>query len=473
MAEPGGTMYVKLRLDLDSLQRDLQAMKQLFGQLKYGMASVSDHVTGSFLQMRKNTNAELQQVQKYINRISAAQADRQETMEKIAGAEERWQMAAQKLREARAEAYCVEAYALRAIMSELKNLELTSEQAMKKKSETLNELQETYKATVARLNELGEEQGWFRRWQERSLWLIRLGRNGQRQVAAVRQEMERFQETLNDVGGFASSAIDKLFTWVDGRDMRELEEWYQREREYMKENHALRLAQHEEALQSRLFNYGIARAATTEQFAHELQRAIATGNHRLIWAAQQAKQEFQIRQEYEEKRLEMEEEIEKERAALEYEHARRKAEIQYRATLTQWIFDLALAKASLARSIIVATAAAPFPANLVPIGFAAGKGAAQLVALIRSKPQKYAEGGIVRGNPYRGDAVPIMAKGREMVLTDQDQTLLLEMIRNGKADGGPIVINTTIELDGEVIAKRVFEAGSLGSSFIKARGVVL
>jgi hypothetical protein len=117
-------------------------------------------------------------------------------------------------------------------------------------------------------------------------------------------------------------------------------------------------------------------------------------------------------------------------------------------------------------------------AELGPLGVAGAAamtavGAAQVAAILANRPklQMYAEGGIVPGSPFRGDNVPIMAKGREMVLTEQDQTKLLDMIRGG-GNSTPIQINTVIELDGDVIAEKVFEAGSLGNSFIRARGVV-
>jgi len=47
------------------------------------------------------------------------------------------------------------------------------------------------------------------------------------------------------------------------------------------------------------------------------------------------------------------------------------------------------------------------------------------------------------------------------------------MINNGGAnDGQPIVLHFTLEMDGEPFAEKIFEIGSRGNRFIRARAVV-
>ena len=218
----------------------------------------------------------------------------------------------------------------------------------------------------------------------------------------------------------------------------------------------------DEELQQMLFAAGLSKASTTEQHDAELEKAIATGNHRLIYEAQQAKKRYEIEKEINDKKKAAEDQLEKDKAKREHEYA-----------MNQWRIQLATGAANLAQAIMVAAASAPWPYNLVPMSFASGVGAAQITAITAAKPPapKFDTGGIVRGDPYRGDAQPIMARGREMVLTDQDQTALFDMIRAG-SNGQPVVINTVIELDSDVIASAVFRSGSNGQNFIRARGVV-
>jgi len=59
----------------------------------------------------------------------------------------------------------------------------------------------------------------------------------------------------------------------------------------------------------------------------------------------------------------------------------------------------------------------------------------------------------------------------ELILNRAQQDSLAPQITNQDNDR-PIYITTVIELDGTVIAKKVFEAGSRGNCFIRSRGVV-
>jgi hypothetical protein len=226
-------------------------------------------------------------------------------------------------------------------------------------------------------------------------------------------------------------------------------------------NNALQEALDKE-LQARLYAAGVGKADTKDQYDNELQNAIATGNHRLIYEAQQAYKQWEIEKDINDKKENAAKQLAKEKAKLEHEYA-----------MNQWKVQVALGYANAAQAIMVAAASASWPYNLIPIGFATGIGAAQIAAIYGAQPPapKFETGGIVKGNPYRGDSQQIMTKGGEMVLTAQDQTELLDMIRKGN-EGQPIIIQTIIELDRELIAEKIFELGSLGNSFIKARGVI-
>jgi hypothetical protein len=226
-------------------------------------------------------------------------------------------------------------------------------------------------------------------------------------------------------------------------------------------NEALQLALDDE-LQQRLFAAGLGGANTKEQFAQELEDAIATGNHRLIYEKEKAKKQYEIEKDINDRKEKAEKELNEKKAQLDYEYA-----------VNQWKVELALAHAHAAQAIITAAASAAWPWNLIPISFATGIGIAQIAAIRGAQPvsQKFEEGGIVRGSPFRGDIQPIMAKGREMVLTEQDQKNLFDMIRNGAANQ-KIQLHTVIEMDGEVIAEKIFEIASNGNAFIRARGII-
>ena len=227
-----------------------------------------------------------------------------------------------------------------------------------------------------------------------------------------------------------------------------------------------------ERYQAQLFYTGLTQAATQEQFSQELQNAIATGNHRLVFKAKQAKREFEIREQQRKAEEALEQKYEAKRLEREREYNQKKAELEYRAAITSWRIQIASTTASIAQGIAKALGSAPPPANAVLAGITAGLGAVQLAAVKMARPklQTFNTGGIVAGNPYRGDIIPIMAKGKEMVLTEQDQKSLFDQIRGGERSE-PIIINTVIELDSQVIAEAVFEVGSSGNAFIRARGV--
>jgi hypothetical protein len=230
-----------------------------------------------------------------------------------------------------------------------------------------------------------------------------------------------------------------------------------------KRNEAIQKALDEE-YQMRLYAAGLGSAVTKEQWDNDIANAIATGNHSVILEKEQAKKRYEIDKDYNDK---------KEKADKDYNN--KKMKMEYEAALAQWNIQVAMATASAAQAVIMAAINTwPIPA-LPMMGLATGVGIAQIAAVVAAKPSQphyeFDTGGIMPGDPYRGDAVPVMAKGREMFLTENDQKNLFDMIRAGKNDQ-PIVIHNTIELSGDVIADYIVEAISNGNSFIRSRGIV-
>jgi hypothetical protein len=97
--------------------------------------------------------------------------------------------------------------------------------------------------------------------------------------------------------------------------------------------------------------------------------------------------------------------------------------------------------------------------GLVGIGvaIAAAMGAFESTKEKASKPptQQFNQGGIVKGGSEAGDNTTIRANAREMMLTQQQQTQLFNMIKNGNGGSGPIQLNANLTLDGKTFALAV------------------
>ena len=92
---------------------------------------------------------------------------------------------------------------------------------------------------------------------------------------------------------------------------------------------------------------------------------------------------------------------------------------------------------------IAAGAGLMFPANLAAIaaGVAAVTAAIVSAKQVLTEPPKFAKGGIVKGNQFTGDRVPIMANSGEMILTTAQQKNLFEGINMGTFGTGNLVEN--------------------------------
>lgn len=83
--------------------------------------------------------------------------------------------------------------------------------------------------------------------------------------------------------------------------------------------------------------------------------------------------------------------------------------------------------------------------------------------------QGFESGGVVPGNNFTGDRVEARVNSGEMIMNKRQQSNLFNMINGGQASNGsgtPITVNTTIELDSEVVGRAtsnwVANGGQLG-----------
>ena len=276
------------------------------------------------------------------------------------------------------------------------------------------------------------------------------------------------QQAIFAIGQLTTAIIQN----ITREQLHHLSIRHREEMRLINENLEARNEAYRQDFENLMYWNGLARAATEEHHENEILMAMQTGNHREMLRAEQAQKEFRIRQEYERRVAQAEKEAQQKREAAEQEYRQRRAEIEHRGAMAQWKIQLALTTASVAQAIMkswgqLGIFGAPAAALM------AGIGAIQMAAVVAAKPrmQRFNTGGIVSGDPYRGDSTPILAKGREMVLTEEQQKNLFDMIKGGEKPE-PTYITAVIEMDGEKVAEKCFEIGSLGNSFIKARGVV-
>ena len=259
--------------------------------------------------------------------------------------------------------------------------------------------------------------------------------------------------------------INQLFSAVSGAVLASMQqETGNYISELEKRNEALQESLDEE-LQQRLFAAGLSDAQTQEQHEIELQNAIATGNQKLIYEKEQAAKRYAIEKDIADRKKALDDAMNEEKKQKEYELA-----------TTQWRMQLAQAFIAAAQAQLSIWAGVPKVdfgvSTFVLAGIAAGISGAQIAAIQAQKPQKFAEGGIVPGYSFSGDNILTRQNSGEMDLNMRQQKNLFNAIDEGNLGGKVTQITCVIELDGNVLAERVFEAGSSGNSFIRARGVV-
>lgn len=106
-------------------------------------------------------------------------------------------------------------------------------------------------------------------------------------------------------------------------------------------------------------------------------------------------------------------------------------------------------------AIQLAASAAPFPANIPGIVVETARAATSLIQINRAQP-RFQDGGIVGGGQFSGDQVTARVNSGEMILNRQQQAQLFELATGSSGQGGKeIIVNSTIELDGEAVGRSV------------------
>jgi hypothetical protein len=119
-------------------------------------------------------------------------------------------------------------------------------------------------------------------------------------------------------------------------------------------------------------------------------------------------------------------------------------------------------KAAAISSIIVSTQQAIAMARAVPpvpneglALYAKAAGALNLGAVIAQTIKGYEDGGIVGGNSFQGDRVMARVNSGEMILNRQQQSNLFSQINGQSQSSQPMMIHTTVNIDGETVARGV------------------
>ncbi len=112
-------------------------------------------------------------------------------------------------------------------------------------------------------------------------------------------------------------------------------------------------------------------------------------------------------------------------------------------------------KGEQAQALIQATI--PYPANIPVVAAQASLTSSQLALVAATAiAGSFQNGGIVPGTSMSGDKQIARVNSGEMILNRQQQKTLFDIANNGQSSGStPIIVNTTVELDGEVVARSV------------------
>jgi hypothetical protein len=131
---------------------------------------------------------------------------------------------------------------------------------------------------------------------------------------------------------------------------------------------------------------------------------------------------------------------------------------------------IAISEATINTALAVtkALSTAAWPLSLVLAAGAAASGAAQIATISR---QTFAQGGIVNGNSFYGDQVPVMANSGEMILNKDQQKTLLGIASGKERDNQPQVNvtfapNISQGINSEDVKKMLRENQSLFRSFL-------
>jgi hypothetical protein len=244
---------------------------------------------------------------------------------------------------------------------------------------------------------------------------------------ALTQTLDGFTDIINALQNLSDATTEKRLEQIDAELQAQLEaeglaeeakvERLRRELEEARGTTTTRFEQIDAELQAALEAEGLAEETKIGRLERQLEEAKAEGDAENILYYQNALRKAEIEEEYAEKKAEAEKEaliLEKEnalrRAEIEAEYEKRKAQAEYEGKLQSWGLTKLAAIASIASAILKAMDSAPWPWNLIPMGFAAAAGVVQMAAINKSKPTapRLETGGIVL--PQSGGVPTVQAE---------------------------------------------------------------
>ncbi len=289
-------------------------------------------------------------------------------------------------------------------------------------SETLIKIKQLYDETADSIENLNQKQNDFIDGNKEHIQTVKSIIEKQKELRGERKKVfDEAKESVIDIRELvidSISSFESLFNSIINLFSQ------------LTEN---RLSELDEQLQAELEAAGVAEEINLERINRELEEARKAGD--------------------EEKIIELEKEKKKEQITLEFE--KKKAQAEYQGALYSWGLTLLNAIAKLAEAILVATASAPFPAN-IPAIVAAGAAGINVGVVAAQKPQppKFHDGGLVPGSQTTKE-VPAILTSREGVFTLQDQRNLFDFVRNlgNNNQTGNMTIVVQSILDGDVVAE--------------------
>lgn len=119
--------------------------------------------------------------------------------------------------------------------------------------------------------------------------------------------------------------------------------------------------------------------------------------------------------------------------------------------------SLAVAIIKMAESIAVANASAPFPYNIPSLISATAIGTAQIAAITTATISGMAHAGMPPGALASAgmNEATILMRRDEMILDPVGTRAISEMLTQRAGDGQPVQVNTTLEIDGNVLGRTV------------------
>ncbi len=245
------------------------------------------------------------------------------------------------------------------------------------------------------------------------------------------------------------SEVDKLKEQLDS-----LDKYYADQKDLLAESEEEKLALEEEYLEKREIledKYREAKEKKEKEAAEEEKQALLDKMEKIVgyvslvreamssWLnvfSEQIAAETDLAQAENEKQFKdgliSQEEYEKKKTEIKEEGAKK----EYKVKMWEWGVSLATAIANVAEGVSKAMAQGGV-GGIITGALVAAAGAAQIASITASKPiaPSFASGGIVGGNSYYGDKVPVNVNSGEMILNMQQQKALFDNINRGNGSG--------------------------------------